>query len=97
MAANGINLQASDWSGQKVVNVLDVQPDASVGELVKGLLGKMSLPANDANGNPLSYQAMLDREGRHLHSSEVVSDVLQNDDRIVLQPNIDAGLGLPGG
>jgi hypothetical protein len=39
----------------------------------------------------LSYQALLEREGRHLHAAERVSDVLEPQDRIVLQPNIDAG------
>jgi hypothetical protein len=87
----GIGLQASDVSGQKLVNVRDVPADASVGELIQGLLGQMSLPENDVEGRPLTYHALLDREGRHLHASERVGDALQEGDRVVLQPNIDAG------
>jgi hypothetical protein len=87
----GIALQASDVSGQKLVDVREVPTDASVGELIQGLLGQMNLPENDVEGRPLTYHARLDREGRHLHASERVGDALQQGDRVVLQPNIDAG------
>ena len=87
----GIALQASDVSGQKLVNVRGVGADVSVGELIHGLLGEMQLPENDVEGRPLTYHARLDREGRHLHSSELVGQALQEGDRVVLQPNIDAG------
>ena len=39
----------------------------------------------------ITYQARLDRDGRHLHSSEVVGDALMPNDRVVLQPEINAG------
>jgi hypothetical protein len=42
-------------------------------------------------GRPLDYSARLDREGRHLNSSEIVGDALKEGDEIVLTPNIDAG------
>jgi hypothetical protein len=88
-----IDLQASDVSGQKLANAKSVPADSTVGELVQGLLVEMKLPRNDVAGRPLSYHARLEREGRHLHASEVVGDALQEQDRIVLQPNIDAGRG----
>ncbi len=81
---NAISLQASDVSGQKMVNA-NVPPDATVGELLKGLLSKMRLPEN------VPYQVHLEREGRALHASERVEDALQTGDRVVLQPSIDAG------
>jgi hypothetical protein len=86
-----IGLQASDVSGQKMFNVRDIQPHATVGELINSLLPQMHLPMNDVSGRPLTYHALLDREGRHLHASEIVSESLREGDRIVLQPNIDAG------
>jgi hypothetical protein len=52
----------------------------------------MELPRNAA-GRPVTYHARLDREGRHLHATETVGEALQPNDRIVLQPNIDAGVG----
>ena len=89
-----ISLTARDTSRQKSVFVDDVPADATVGELVEGLLsGGMHLPRQDAEGRPLNYHVRLDREGRHLHSSEVVGEVLQPNDEIVLQPQITAGNG----
>ena len=83
--AAGITLEASDVTGQKVVRVPNVPPDATVGELLRGLLSKMQLPEN------VPYQVHLSREGRHLHASERVADALQTGDQVVLQPSIDAG------
>jgi hypothetical protein len=87
----GISLTVSDVSGQKVFRVPKAPPDATVGELVQGLLSQMNLPANDSNGQPLAYQARLEREGRHLHAAERVGDSLETGDKLMLQPNIDAG------
>jgi hypothetical protein len=83
--------EVSDVSGQKVLNVSNVPVDATVGELVHGLVGRMGLPANDSGGRPLTYHARLDREGRHLQGSERVSTAVLPGDRVVLQPNVDAG------
>ncbi len=90
-AVLGIDLEASDVSGQKRAAVRAVQPDATIGELVQGLLARMNLPRNDVSGRPLTWRARLDREGRHLLASERVGEALRPQDRIVLQPNIDAG------
>lgn len=90
-ATTAIGFEVSDVTGQKRMNVNNLAPDASVGELINGVLGRMNLPPNDVEGRPLTYHARLDREGRHLHVSERVSDALQPGDRLVLQPNIDAG------
>jgi hypothetical protein len=87
----GLGLQVSDVSGQKNFTVSDAPQDSTVGELIQGLLGEMELPQNDVSGRPLVYQALLEREGRHLHASERVGDALQQGDQLVLQPNIDAG------
>jgi hypothetical protein len=84
-------LEVSDVSGQKTATVTEVPPDASVGELVEQLLVELQLTRNDSSGRPLTYHARLDREGRHLLHSERVGDALQSGDRLVLQPNIDAG------
>lgn len=83
--------EVSDVSGQKLLNVSGVPVDATVGELVHGLIGRMRLPANDAGGRPLTYHARLDREGRHLQGAERVAEALKTGDRVVLQPNVDAG------
>lgn len=87
-----ITLEISDVSGQKVFSVANAPANGTVGELVHEMLGKMNLPRNDASGAPLSYQARLEREGRHLNASERIGDALEHGDRLKLQPNIDAGL-----
>ena len=84
-------ISVADVSGQNVVRAAGVSPGATVGELVQGLVPKMNLPESDAEGRKMSYHVRLERLGRHLHPSEVVGDVLEEDDRITLQPNIMAG------
>ncbi|MGH7127706.1 MAG: hypothetical protein ACREIV_03995 [Planctomycetaceae bacterium] len=91
MTDKRVSLRASDASGQHSARVSNVAGDASVGELVHGLLARMRLPQNDSEGRPLTYHARLEREGRHLHASESIGETLQNEDHIVLQPHIQAG------
>ena len=91
-AKRNLGLEVSDVSGQKPLKVSNIVPDATIGELIQSLLAKMGLPPNDVEGRPLTYHARLDREGRHLHATETVGDALAEGDRLVLQPNIDAGL-----
>ncbi len=86
-----MDFTATDISGQREVKVSGVSPDATVRELVKGLLGKMGLVQNDVTGQPLEYRALLEREGRHLFDSELVGDALSPEDKITLQPKINAG------
>jgi hypothetical protein len=88
-----ISLTASDTSGQKIVKVAGVARNSgeTVGEFIHRLVPKMGLPTTDVEGRPLTYHARLDREGRHLHASEVVAEALQNEDQVVLQPVIMAG------
>ena len=84
-SVTGISLLATDVSGQKIINVPSIPLDATIGELTQGLLAKMQLPEN------IPYQVRLERQKRHLHSSERVADALQTGDKVVLQPSIDAG------
>jgi hypothetical protein len=83
--------EVSDVTGQKIMAVSDVPSEATVSEVVRSLIAQMRLPANDTEGRPLTYHARLDREGRHLLGSERVAEALQPGDRVVLQPNVDAG------
>ncbi len=86
-----IELEISDVSGQKVLSVANAPTANTVGELIREVLGHMNLPKNDSGGTPLTYQARLEREGRHLHASERIGDALERGDRLTLQPNVDAG------
>ncbi len=86
-----LTLFASNVSGQNTVKVAGVNPELSISELLNGLTTKMRLTTTDSEGRALTYQARLEREGRHLHASETVGEALQPGDRLTLQPNIMAG------
>ena len=86
-----VALRVSDVSGQKSVRAPSVPTSYTIGDLVRRLIAKMGLVHNDSLGRPLAYHARLEREGRHLHSSELVADALRDDDELVLSPDIDAG------
>lgn len=92
VAPRRISLRARDVARQRLARVRGVPAEATVGELVEALVAsRMNLPRTDAEGRPLVYHARLEREGRHLHASERVGDVLEEDDELTLQPNIQAG------
>lgn len=91
MQAPSLNFEAVDLTGQKRLRLRGVARDSTVGELMDGLLGRMALPRENSEGRPLAYYPLLEREARHLNDSELVGDALQDDDRVVLQPSIDAG------
>jgi hypothetical protein len=86
-----LNLYASDVTKQKKVRLPDVSRDSTVRELVKGLVSKLRLVDKDQEGRPLQFRARLEREGRHLHDSELVNDALLPEDEVVLHPKINAG------
>jgi hypothetical protein len=86
-----LDISAADVTGQNVFNVNALDREMTVGELLEGLVPRMNLPRLGNGGRPLAYHARLEREGRHLHATEVVGDALQPSDRIMLQPTIEAG------
>ena len=89
--ASKINLVARDASRQRSYNVREISADTTVQELISRLTQRLGLPARDAAGMPLAFHAFLERDGRHLRSSESVGNALRNDDEIVLQPDVQAG------
>jgi hypothetical protein len=94
MTTATLQIEATDVTGQKSYRVDNIPDDASVRELVRELQSKMNMPPNDVHGRPLSYHALHESEGRHLNGSEKVAEVLRSGDRVILQPNIDAGGGI---
>ena len=86
-----LNLTARDATGQRRFAVRDVRSDTRVQDLVRGLVARMGLPAEDSTGTPQSFHAFLERDGRHLQSSEAVGEALRDEDEIVLHPDIQAG------
>jgi hypothetical protein len=90
-AAATLDIRARDLTGQKRFRLTGVSGESSVGELVRSALARMGLVSRARAGRELEYRARLEREGRQLHSSERVGEVLRRDDEIVLTPRIHAG------
>ena len=90
-ASNTICVQATDVSGQKILGAPAVPVNLSVGALVETFLGEMRLAPRDPEGRPVIYRARSQRQGRLLLNSELVGEALEDQDQIVLQPNIEAG------
>jgi len=90
LAFNDLRVHASDVTGQRR-ELVRAQREATVGEWVEELIGKLGLKRLDRDGNPYTYHPRLEREGRHLNASELVGEVLLEDDHVVLQPNVTAG------
>jgi hypothetical protein len=86
-----LNLKARDATGQRQYSVHDLRGDTTVQELIHRLVPQMGLPAMDSTGTPQSFHAFLERDGRHLHSSERVGEALRQDDEIILHPDVQAG------
>ena len=89
--ATKIKLTARDATGQRKFSVSDLERDTTIQELIRRLVPRMGLPAEDSTGTPQAFHAFLERDGRHLRSSETVGDALRNEDEIVLHPDVQAG------
>lgn len=89
-AFDELSVRASDVTGQRSEPV-GAPRESTVGEWVDGLIGKLGLRRKDSDGNPYVYRPRLEREGRHLNAGEIVGEVLQEDDHVVLHPNVNAG------
>ena len=86
-----LSITASDVTGQKHARARNVPADGSIGDLVDGLLPRLRLNSLGRGGQPVHYDARLQREERHLHRTERVGDALIPDDHLVLHPRVVAG------
>ena len=84
-----LSLEVSDM--QRDFRLKDIPLTSTVSELISAAIPRMNLPSKDDSGSPVCYRARHEREGRHLNDSEIVGDALKNDDRVVFEPNIEAG------
>ena len=86
-----LSLTASDVTGQRKIHIDDVPLDATIGEVLGGVLPALNLARTGTDGKDLVVEARLEREGRYLSRSEKVRDALRHEDHLVLQPRIMAG------
>ena len=88
---NTLNITAGDVTGQRRVSVKAIPFEYTVGEVVDGLLPRLQLNRFDRGGEPIQFDARLEREGRHVHRTELAGDAFRPDDHLVLHPRIMAG------
>ena len=84
-----INLNVTDVSRQRRF-AAQVDVDSPVSVALADVVAMMDLPVNDPS-QQATWTARLDREARQLHGNEIVGEALEDDDTIVLQPEINAG------
>ena len=87
-----IAIDVEDFTGQ----VRRRQPrfgETRVGELVERLRQTLHLPEVDASGRPVLYGGR-NRHGDALNSSDLVGDVLEEDDVLTITKSVTAGLGV---
>lgn len=89
--AAGLDLFASDASGQRKFSINNFPRTARIRDLIKALIPQMGLNTSDTAGRTLNYQAFSRREQCHLRGSDVVGGALQDGDEISLLPDIQAG------
>ncbi len=87
----GLDLYASDASGQRKFSISNFPRTARIRDLIKTLIPQMGLSSNDTAGRPLDYQAFSKRENCHLRGSDTVGKALLDGDEISLLPDIQAG------
>ena len=86
-----IELSVRDATGQKPFKIRRLDVRMTVGDLISSLVPRMGLNTKDRAGREHTYEAFPEREARHLNTSETVSESLQSQDEIVLQPYVAAG------
>jgi hypothetical protein len=85
------SFEATDVSGQKTAVLSNIPVGATVDDVIQWAVPDMKLPMNDSEGYSITYQALLEREGRHLGGRELVHDALEDGDRVVFHPSLEAG------
>ena len=86
-----LSFNVKDNSGQRRYAVRNYRGEATVGELIRGLVERMDLRSEGADGADDVYHAFSGREGRHLRSAEIVGNVIEEGDEITLRPDVQAG------
>jgi hypothetical protein len=89
VTADTLDVTVEDFTGQIRRRARGIPRDATVGDLVAGLMQELHLPANDSQGRPLTYAARAN--GDSLLESDRVGEVLQKDDVVTLTQNVTAG------
>ncbi|MDR1926050.1 MAG: EsaB/YukD family protein [Planctomycetaceae bacterium] len=86
-----ITVQVMDATGTKKTEV-ELPDNAPVNRIIAVLLGKLNLPTNGPDGQPLSYKFHHKASGKQLQDTQALADVgVKQGDVLRLQPEITAG------
>jgi hypothetical protein len=86
-----LELEALDVTGQLRTKLDRVSREATIGEIGRRARAQLRLPDSDPDGRQVHYRIRRDRDLHHLHDSEVAGEVLSEESRITLLPDIAAG------
>ncbi|MBX7168100.1 MAG: hypothetical protein K1X74_17325 [Pirellulales bacterium] len=86
-----MELEVEDFTGQVRHRASNVPRDARVGDLIARLSSTLHLPEIDAQNRPVIYGARTSR-GEVLNASDVVGDVLQENETVTLVKSVTAGM-----
>jgi hypothetical protein len=89
VAEKTMDLVLEDFTGQLRYKAPRVPRDATVGELISNVAGRLRLPLNDSQGRPVTYAARA--KGASLLESDRVGDVLEQNEVVTLTQNVTAG------
>lgn len=89
MSESTMTLVVEDFTGQVRHRASGVPRDATLGELISGVTERLRLPANDAQGRPVTYAARAN--GVSLAEADRVGDVLTDNETVTLTQNVTAG------
>ena len=85
-----MTLQVEDFVGQSRRRAAGIPRDASVGDVVETLSRQLDLPDQDVQGRPILYGAQTSA-GEVLNASDLVGDVLRDEQTITLTKSVTAG------
>jgi hypothetical protein len=89
VAEKTMSLVVEDFTGQVRHRASGIPRDATLGELIASLAGRLRLPANDSQGRPVTYAARA--RGASLNEGDCVGEVLEEDEVVTLTQNVTAG------
>jgi len=84
-------IRVSDVTGLRSGDWTPKSGGESVLTLVEEMAAELGLPQSDANGQPIVYGARRESDGMSLTASELVDEVLKEDETVFLEPDINAG------
>jgi hypothetical protein len=90
IASDTMTLEVEDFTGQIRRRASGIPRTATVNDLVDSIRSEMALPDQDAQGRPIQYGATTS-EGEMLNATDLVGDVLQDEQVVTLTKSVTAG------